>query len=79
MLRRKKGTSLEERNHPLEQIFAVSNHKDERSIAFAIGLDVATAEPLADYLEYLGPVTILADMELRNELKPETTRRVALH
>ena len=79
MLRREKGTSLEERNHPLEQILAVSNHKNESSIVLAIRLDVATAEPLAEYLEHLSPVTVLADMELRNELKPDTTRRVALH
>ena len=79
MLRRKEGTSLEERNYSIEQILAVSNHKNESSIAFAIRLDVATAEPTLDYLEDLSPVAILADMELGNELKSNTTRRVSLH
>jgi len=79
MLRREKGTSLEERNHSLEQIAAVSNHKNESSVAFAVGLDVATAESLPNYLEYLSPVAVLADVELGNELKPDTTRRVSLH
>ena len=58
---------------------AVSHHEDERAIRFAVRFDVATPEPLPDQLQHLSSVTVLADMKLGDELKPDTTRSVALH
>src|SRR4029077_8253640 len=46
---------------------------------FAVRLDVATVESLSDQLEDLSPLAVLADVELRNELKTNTARLVALH
>ena len=59
--------------------FAVTYHENERSITFAVRPDAAATEPRTDELEDLGPVTVLADLELRNELKSDATGRVALH
>src|SRR6266516_2306971 len=57
-----------------------SPHDEHKcSIVFAVRLDVATAEPLSNQLEHLSPVAILADVELRDELKSNTAQLVALH
>ena len=79
LLRREHWIAFEERNDLLEQVSAVTNHEDERSITSAVRLDVATPEPRANQLQYLGPVTVLADVELRYELKPDAARAIALH
>ena len=79
VLRRENGVAFEERNHAFEQIVAVTNHEDECPITLAIRSDAAATKPRADELEDLRPVTVLADMELRNELKSDATGRVALH
>ena len=79
LLRRKDRDAFEERNDALEKRLTLTNYEHQRPVTLAIGLDVATAEPVADHLEYLSPVTVLADMELRNELKPDATCAVSLH
>ena len=71
--------AFEEGDHPLEECAAISHDVHERTIGLAVRLDVATAEPRHDQLEHLGPVTVLADMELRHELKTDATRTVSLH
>ena len=79
LLRRKDRDAFEERNDALEKRLTLTNYEHQRLIMLAIRLDVATAEPVANQLENLSPVTVLADMELRNELKPDATRTVSLH
>ena len=79
VLRREHGVTLEERNDAFEQVAAVTNHEDERPITSAIRPDATATEPRTDELEDLCPVTVLADMELRNELESDATGRVALH
>src|SRR5207253_11403052 len=74
-----KRDAFKEWNDALEECLPLANYEHQRPVALAIRLDVATAEPVADQLEHLCPVAVLADMELRNELKPDTTRAVALH
>ena len=78
-LRREEGTSLEERKDALEQRLAVSHHEHQCPIVPAVRLDVATAEPVAYQLQYLSPVAVLADVELRNQLKPDAARPIPLH
>src|SRR5205823_14299096 len=78
-LRREHGILFEEWNNAFEQVFAVTYHEYERPIALAVRPDATAAEPRTDELENLGPVTVLADMELRHELKSDATGRVALH
>ena len=55
------------------------NDEHQRLVALAIRLDVATTQPIAYQLENLSPVAVLADVELWNELKPDTARSVVLH
>jgi hypothetical protein len=71
---------LEERNNRLQQIDPPSHHEDNRTILFAIWLDVtATAEAGLDQLENLSPVTVLADVELGHKLKTSPARRIPVH
>ena len=70
---------FEEGNDALQKRLALANDEYQCSVTLAIRLDVATAEPVADHPENLRPVAVLADMELRHELKPDATRAVALH
>ncbi len=79
LLRREQRIALEERNDALEQVFAVTHHEDECSIALAVRLDVAAPESSANQLEHLSPVAVLADVELRDKLKPDSTGAIALH
>ncbi len=79
LLARQQDISLEERNYPLEQIRAVADDQHNCSVTLAVRLDVTASKPLPDQLEHLRPVSILADMELRNELKTETAARITLH
>src|SRR5262249_18452624 len=78
-LRREHWGSLEERNHAVEELAAVTHHQDERSIALAVRSYSAASEPRTDQLEHLSPVAVLADMELRNELKAVVAAWIALH
>jgi hypothetical protein len=62
-----------------EQILAVAHHEDERSITSAVRLDVAATQPLVNQLEHLCPVAVLADMELRYQLKTDAAGAIPLH
>ena len=56
-----------------QEVVPSSDDIDQRTVLSSIGLDVAaSAKPLTDQLEDLTPVTVLADMKLRNELKSTT-------
>ncbi len=79
VLRREQLVALEERNDSTQKCVAISHDVHQGSIRSAIPLDVATPEPRPDQLEHLSPVSVLADMELRYQLIPDATRRVALH
>lgn len=78
-LRGEQGASLEEGEDAFEEVRAITNHEDQRPIALAVRLDVATPKPRADQLENLSPIAVLADMELWNELKPDAAGAIALH
>ena len=58
--------TFEEGNYGLKQRSSFSNDEHQRSIPFAVRFDVATTESVANQLEHLSPVAILADMELRH-------------
>ena len=56
-----------------QEIVSSSDDIDQRTVLPSIGLDVAAStKPLTDQPEHLAPVTVLADMKLRNELKSTT-------
>ncbi len=57
----------------------IQHDEHECPITFAVRPDSAATQSLLDQTEYLSSVTVLADMELRNQLKPDATGRVALH
>ena len=79
VLRREHRVSLEEGDDALEEVLALARDEDECSITCAVRPDAAAAQSLLNQLEHLSPVTVLADMKLRDELKSDATRRVALH
>src|SRR5436190_15747027 len=79
LFRREQRDAFKEWNDAIQKRLALANYEHQRSVALAIRLDVATAEPVANQLEHLSPVAVLADMKLRNELKSDTARAVALH
>src|SRR5437762_474545 len=69
LFRREQRDAFKEWNDAIQKRLALANYEHQRSVALAIRLDVATAEPVANQLEHLSPVAVLADMKLRNELK----------
>ena len=79
LLRGEHGVSFKEGQDAFEQVVALSHNQDERSIAFAIRLDVTASEPHADQFKHLDPVAVLADMERRYKLKSDPRGRAALH
>src|SRR5262249_31421954 len=79
LLCREQGVTFEEWYDAVEKVAAPAHHEHQRSIASTVRSDASTAEPLPDQLENLRPVAVLADMELRNELKSDATTRIALH
>ena len=79
LLARQQRATLEEGNHALEKVGPVSNDQHDRSVTLAVRLDVAASEPFPDQLEHLSSVSVLADVELRDELKAESTARIPLH
>src|SRR5437763_10594376 len=79
LLRREHGVAFEEGNDAFEQVLALAHDEHECTIASAVRSDGAAPKSVANQLEDLSPVAILADVELRNELKPDATSRVALH
>src|SRR5262245_24694738 len=79
LLRREQWVAFEERDDAVEQVLALSHDEDERTITSAVRSDGATTQPSLNQHQHLSPVAVLADMELRNELKPDPTGRVALH
>ena len=79
LLRREHRVSFEERDHALEQVAAVTHDQHEGTIAAAVRPDAAATQSRLNQMENLSPVAILADVELRNQLKPDATRRIALH
>jgi hypothetical protein len=78
VLRREQRVAFEEGNDPIEKVSPVANNQDERSVASAIRSDAPAVEPLTDQFEYLSPVAVLADMELRYELKTVPATRVCV-
>src|SRR5262245_44249159 len=70
LLRREQWVAFEERDDAVEQVLALSHDKDERTITSTVRSDCATTQPSLDQPEHLSPVAVLADVELRNELKP---------
>ena len=79
LLRREHGVAFKEGNHAFEQVVALAHDEHERPITFAVRPDVAAAQSRPDQFEHLSPVTVLADVELWDELKPDATGRAALH
>src|ERR1700742_272471 len=79
VLRREHRVAFEERDHALEQIVAIAHDQHECTVLAAVRPDAAASESLLDQMEHLSPVAVLADMELRNQLKPDATGRIALH
>ncbi len=57
----------------------VSHDEHESAITFAVRFDRSAPESTANQLEHLSPVAVLADMELRDELKPDPTGCVPLN
>ena len=79
LLRGQKWRLLKERNHVLKQITSSSDDINHRTVLPSVGLYVsATTKPLAYQPKNLVPVTVLADMKLRDKLIPATTRWVAI-
>ena len=79
MLRGEERRPLEKRNHVLEKVASSSDDIDQCTILPSVGLDVAaSSEPLAYQSKHLSPVTVLADMELGNQLIAAATRGVAV-
>ena len=74
-----KRRSFEEGDNLLQQVLTPSNDVNQSTILPSIGLDVAAPpESLADQSKDLSPVTILADMKLRNQLKTASTCGIAI-
>ena len=79
LLRRQERRSFEEGDHVPQQVLSPSNDVDQSTIFPSIGLDVtASTESLANQLKHLSPVTVLADMKLRDQLIAATTRWIAV-
>jgi len=79
LLRRQERVTFEERNDSLEQVASPPDDQYERSVLPAVAPDRPASEPRLDQLQYLRPVAVLADMELRDELEADAAARVALH
>ena len=77
--RREQRVAFEERDHSLEQVVPVSHDEHEGAILAAIRSDSAATESVLDQIEDLSSVAVLADVELRNQLKPDPTGRIALY
>jgi hypothetical protein len=73
------GVALEEGNDAREQVVAVAHHENQSPIASTVWSYAPASEPPLDQLEHLSPVAVLADVELRDELKPDAAGRIALH
>jgi len=79
LLRRQERRALKERKDAIEKMLTLTYHVNHCSIFPTVGLDVAaTPEPLADQLEHLASVAILADMKLRDKLKPVAARWITI-
>ena len=79
LLRREQRVRFEEWDDAFEKVVPFTDDIYDCAILQAIRPDSAATESIPDQLENLSPVTVLADMELRNKLKPEATRCVALN
>jgi hypothetical protein len=79
VLRGENRVTLEERNDSVKQVAPPSNDEHERSIAPTVPLDVPATKTLSDQFQDLSTIAVLAHVNLRNELKPESTTCVALH
>ena len=63
----------------LDQVCPSTHDVDHGTVLSSVGLDVAaTPKPPPDQLENLAPVAVLADMELRNQLKAGTAGGVTV-
>src|SRR5262249_8751473 len=78
-LRGENGVAFEERDHALDQVAPIAHDQYEGTITAAVRSDATASEPFLDQSEDLSPVAVLADVEFRNQLKPDTTCRIALH
>ena len=79
LLARQQRATFEEGDYTLKKVTPVSDHQHNRRVTLAVRLDVAASEPFSNQLEHLSPISVLADMELGDELKTETTTRITLH
>ena len=79
LLRREQRGTLEERDHSFEQRLTLAHDQDQCPIAPAVSPDRAAAEPRLDQLEHLSSLAILAHVKLRDKLKPDAERYIALH
>ena len=74
LLRGQERRPFEEGNHMPQKVLSSSNDVDQSTIFPSIGLDVAApTKSLADQTKHLSPVTVLADMKLRDQLIAATT------
>ena len=79
LLRGQERRPFEEGNHVRQKVIASSNDVDQHTVLPSIGLDVAASvEPATYQLKDLAPVTVLADMKLRNQLIAATACRIAI-
>jgi hypothetical protein len=62
-----------------EEVVAIAHDEHECTVPAAVPSDATASESCLDQPEDLSPVAVLADMELRDQLKPDTTGRIALH
>jgi len=79
LLRGQERRPLKKGNHAPQRVVALSHNVHHCTIVPSVGLYVAgSAKPPVDQLEHLAPVTVLADMKLRDKLKPCTACRVTV-
>ena len=74
-----KRRSFEEGDHVLKQVFSSSDDIDQRTILPSVRLDVAAfIKSIANHIQHLSSVAVLADVKLRNQLITATTRWIAV-
>jgi hypothetical protein len=79
MLGGQEGRLFKERDYVLQQVTSPSDNINQSTVLPSVGLNIAASiEPIAYQPQYLRPVIVLTDMELRNQLIPVTTRWVAI-
>ena len=79
LFRREQRITFEEGDDAFQEVVAVPHHEDQGPIASTVRPHASATQPRLDQLEHLSPVAVLADVELRDELKPDAASRIALH